>query len=249
MEPILPVQPAQPAHAVQTARAFFAAFATRRPASLHGIHATPVDGSASSAGRSGFAADVGAPPVAAAFGSSIEAPRPQPDPATLNDSAYDAYDASAYGAEALVAGNWPTTRSGDFEYDQSSGLSSDLRPTGSSEYHDFTLPDLTPLEPDIPPAVEPVVPSAPTAGSKTASQTGSVSVLFPGAVVPGVDEAAAATLSSAFGGPSASQPLMIPPPAMRPAATELSLDAIFGEDEVAIEAEQFSSWLSGLKKK
>ena len=121
-------------------------------------------------------------------------------------------------------------------------------------------------------------------------QTGSVNVLFPGQSIPVPDEAAAATLSSAFGGPTQSGA-----PAgttARPAPTELSLDSIFrdavppveprressafsfdqffgesparspsgsptprdrpatpAKDDESGDAEQFSNWLSGLKKK
>ena len=228
----------------QTVRAFFAAFATRRPTSLQGVRATLGEGSASVAARAEYGFGIEASPLGTSARESAIEPAPaHPDVARLSDEAFDAYDSAAYGAESLVAGSWPTPRSNDFEDDQSS----DLRARGESEYHNFALPDPDPLAPGVPPAAEPGVPPLPPV-PPVGAKTGSVSALFPGASVAGVDEAAAATLSSAFGGPSASQPLMIPPPAVRPAATELSLDAIFGEDEVAVEAEQFSSWLSGLKK-
>jgi hypothetical protein len=148
-------------------------------------------------------------------------------------------------------------------------------------------------------------PSAPAAPSApevpTPSTPGSVNGLFPDAHVAPVDEAAAETLSTAFGGATE------PPqgPGVRRASTELSLDSVFretpppsptanpgrreqsafsfdqffgydpfangdataakdtpdqastehsgpatgGSTEPAAETEQFSSWLSGLKKK
>jgi hypothetical protein len=133
--------------------------------------------------------------------------------------------------------------------------------------------------------------------------TGSVNGLFPNAHVAPSDEAAAETLSTAFGGDSAAEPQK---PGVRRASTELSLDSVFRESppaaptsptsgtrrepgafsfdqffgydpfangesaskdsartdttkdaptehpapaEPAAETEQFSSWLSGLKKK
>jgi hypothetical protein len=128
-------------------------------------------------------------------------------------------------------------------------------------------------------------------------QTGSVNVLFPQHPVSAPDEAAAATLSSAFGGPSfTAEPKPDAPTASsaaRPALNELSLDSVFRESPAATpeprrestafsfdqffgdtppaapsggasgadsllgdsldvgsaDAEQFSNWLSGLKKK
>jgi hypothetical protein len=148
----------------------------------------------------------------------------------------------------------------------------------------------------------PSTPAAPPAPeSPPAPATGSVNGLFPDAHVAPVDEAAAETLSTAFGGATE------PPqgPGVRRASTELSLDSVFretqppsppagtgrrdqsafsfdqffgydpfangdaagakdapgeastehsgpatgGSKEPAAETEQFSSWLSGLKKK
>jgi hypothetical protein len=143
-------------------------------------------------------------------------------------------------------------------------------------------------------AAPPAAPSAPSAGS--------VNGLFPDAHVAPGDEAAAETLSTAFGGAAAEPP---PGPGVRRASTELSLDSVFretppppsatstsrrdqsafsfdqffgydpfangdgtaskdtvsdaspdhagppagGPTEPGVETEQFSSWLSGLKKK
>ncbi len=158
----------------------------------------------------------------------------------------------------------------------------------------------------------PAPPAEPAPG-RTPMQTGSVNVLFPERPVSAPDEAAAAALSSAFGGPSF-QPELNPGPAAeskteaeaevktdvsaasgsaRPALNELSLDSVFRESPAAspdprrepsafsfdqffgetppaaasgstsgtdsllgdsldvgsADAEQFSNWLSGLKKK
>ncbi len=160
-------------------------------------------------------------------------------------------------------------------------------------------------------------PSDETAARRAAMQTGSVNVLFPERPVSAPDEAAAATLSSAFGGPSFQPDLNAAPAAdartegktgddagakndvsgasgsARPARNELSLDSVFREsppappdtrrepsafsfdqffgetppaaasgsasgtdsllgdslDVGSADAEQFSNWLSGLKKK
>ena len=162
-------------------------------------------------------------------------------------------------------------------------------------------------------------PAAPSAEpvADAAMQTGSVNILFPERPISAPDEAAAAALSSAFGGPSF-QPELSPAPAgavkgepkrdgnadakndapgaggaARPALSELSLDSVFREapsaspdprrepsafsfdqffgetppasapgstsgadsllgdslDVGSADAEQFSNWLSGLKKK
>jgi tetratricopeptide (TPR) repeat protein len=125
-------------------------------------------------------------------------------------------------------------------------------------------------------------------------QTGSVNVLFPGQSVAGPDETAAATLSSAFGGPTQPGAPGVGGAAAgsaRPAPSELSLDSIFREspapaqprresspfsfdqffedappatghaatprdgpatgapEDSSSDAEQFSNWLAGLKKK
>jgi thioredoxin-like negative regulator of GroEL len=135
---------------------------------------------------------------------------------------------------------------------------------------------------------------APTEAARDLMQTGSVNLLFPQHTVSAPDEAAAAALSSAFGGPS---PKSDTPPSSsrpaRPALNELSLDSVFRESPAAspdlrrestafsfdqffgetppalqsgsaggadapasdsldvgsADAEQFSNWLSGLKKK
>ncbi len=169
---------------------------------------------------------------------------------------------------------------------------------------------------DAPARPEPPAPSAEPI-THAAMQTGSVNVLFPERPVSAPDEAAAAALSSAFGGPSF-QPELSPAPAgaakgepkregnadakddapgaggaARPALSELSLDSVFRESPAAspdprrepsafsfdqffgetpptsasgsasgadsllgdsldvgsADAEQFSNWLSGLKKK
>ena len=133
-----------------------------------------------------------------------------------------------------------------------------------------------------------------TAGAvRAAMQTGSVNVLFPQHPVSAPDEAAAAALSSAFGGPSGKTEPQEGGRAARPARSELSLDSVFREspaaaidprrestafsfdqffgesppapqpgavvasdapqgdslDLASADAEQFSNWLSGLKKK
>jgi tetratricopeptide (TPR) repeat protein len=146
------------------------------------------------------------------------------------------------------------------------------------------------------PPVAPVTPAR-EEPSHAAMQTGSVNVLFPQHPVSAPDEAAAATLSSAFGGPSfTAEPKPDAPTASsaaRPALNELSLDSVFRESPAATpdprrestafsfdqffgdtppaapsggasgadsllgdsldvgsaDAEQFSNWLSGLKKK
>jgi tetratricopeptide (TPR) repeat protein len=133
----------------------------------------------------------------------------------------------------------------------------------------------------------------PTQALRAAMQTGSVNVLFPQHPVSAPDEAAAAALSSAFGGPSATPDAPAAGRAARPARDELSLDSVFREspaaatdprrestafsfdqffgetppslqsgavassdapqgdslDLASADAEQFSNWLSGLKKK
>ncbi len=127
-----------------------------------------------------------------------------------------------------------------------------------------------------------------TVAERQPMQTGSVDILFSEPPAP-ESEHAAATLSSAFGGPThvaAAQPPLAPARPPKPPA-ELSLDQIFGESataepsrrepgafsfdqffrdgttspggspsdggaeslESASDAEQFSSWLAGLKKK
>jgi tetratricopeptide (TPR) repeat protein len=143
--------------------------------------------------------------------------------------------------------------------------------------------------------------AAMTQPSREAMQTGSVNVLFPQHPISAPDEAAAAALSNAFGGPSfAAEPKPDVKPdapmgsgAARPALNELSLDSVFRESPAATpdprreatafsfdqffgdtppaapsggasgadsllgdsldvgsaDAEQFSNWLSGLKKK
>ena len=172
----------------------------------------------------------------------------------------ESYSVDEYGASSLGAATTNDQRSRDFEYDQTMDLD-DL--SGSNEYHDTSYTfeptvsspsgassapaDLPPAEQHANDARPAAPPPAPTPARRP--QTGSVSVLFPGMAVPGVDEAAAATLAGAFGGTSASQPIAVPVPAVRPAPSELSLDSIFAGDEVAVEAEQFTSWLAGLKKK
>jgi tetratricopeptide (TPR) repeat protein len=62
---------------------------------------------------------------------------------------------------------------------------------------------------------------------RTSLQTGSVDVLFPDTPVVSDDEAAASTLSAAFGGPSPSPEVLGAP--VRRASTELSLDSVFRE--------------------
>jgi hypothetical protein len=131
-------------------------------------------------------------------------------------------------------------------------------------------------------------------------QTGSVNVLFPQDAVRPTDETAAATLSSAFGGPTQTGAASVTGRPARPASNELSLDSIFRESpppteprreasafsfdqfftdaagptsgsgsavpspgaapprdstsdasgaDTLSDAEQFSNWLAGLKKK
>jgi Meckel syndrome type 1 protein len=172
-------------------------------------------------------------------------------------------------------------------------------PQGSNAATD--TPTAASAEPASPPGngaalgTEAETPSAGGAGerpSRAAMQTGSVNVLFPQRVA-GPDEAAAAALAGAFGGPSPRAESPVVGRAARPAAQELSLDRVFRETAAPIEprreagafsfdqffgdtppglqpgappapdaaapseasdvtsadAEQFSSWLSGLKKK
>jgi tetratricopeptide (TPR) repeat protein len=185
--------------------------------------------------------------------------------------------------------------------------------TGEAEGSGGAVPvEGTTAAPSVPASAEPVRPEAdalhdareepvdggngvaPAASPRKPMQTGSVNVLFPQQSIAASDEAAAATLSDAFGGPSPSA--AVPPrEAPRPAANELSLDSIFressppqepqrqptafsfdrfftdsstapasgvteqppasdtatpeGADPMAADAEQFSNWLAGLKKK
>ena len=212
-------------------------------------------------GAGGEAEEVGAelgvgiePPDLSAFAISTY------DPATFDIGAvtaeHESYSVDEYGAESLALDERTDARTPGFEYDQTMDLGGI---TGSTEYHGYggtfepstTAPSPTPAA--QPPAPEPIAPPPPPPPPpptpRRSIHTGSVSVLFPGAPVPGVDEAAAATLASAFGGTSPLQPMIVPPPAVRPAPNQLSLDAIFGGDELAVEAEQFTHWLSGLKKK
>jgi tetratricopeptide (TPR) repeat protein len=158
---------------VQTARGFFAAFAARRPSTLSAESAAGVD--------------------AAAFARATY------EPAPYDEQAFGSlgFDASAYGAESLIAGGASGAMAPGLDLERSVDVALSARPPA----------------------------------------TGSISALFPGEHVAGVDETAAARLASAFGGPSPSQP-----------ASDRSLDAIFGADELATETAQFTNWLSALKK-
>jgi len=70
--------------------------------------------------------------------------------------------------------------------------------------------------------------------ARTPQQTGSVDVLFSDAAVVSGDEAAASTLSAAFGGPSTTPEVQGAP--VRRASTELSLDSVFRETSPASDA-------------
>jgi tetratricopeptide (TPR) repeat protein len=247
------------------------------------------------------------PPVAAEP-ESIEPPRAAPRPpelptggfgirAGLYDQGSFAEDAfgtpdlgSGFGESSLAepefGGESLTSRRRD-EVDQFG-----LPASGDAESFSFDQTEST-TTPATPAATPPAPPS-----------TGSVNGLFPNAHVAASDEAAAETLSTAFGGDTATPQ----PPGVRRASTELSLDSVFrespppapnatarreagafsfdqffgydpfangetagtatsskeasndaptehpgpaasGSTEPAAETEQFSSWLSGLKKK
>ena len=142
--------------------------------------------------------------------------------------------------------------------------------------------------------------TGPVTSARKPMQTGSVNVLFPQETVRPTDETAAATLSSAFGGPTQTGAASVTGRPARPASNELSLDSIFRESpppaeprreasafsfdqfftdatgpasgsssaapgpgaapprdstldasgaDTLSDAEQFSNWLAGLKKK
>ncbi len=205
----------------RTARAFFSALAMRRVA-----------------GQS-----------AEASGAS---PADTPSDTTYTD---DTFDHAVFGAEAFTELRPPPVRrpSMQFEYEQSA----EMNFSGSAEFHDTASFDTGQMdavapapvesaegeaprvESDAPPHHDPSDADDPQASApRRMMQTGSVNVLF--AEQRGVesgDEAAAATLSSAFGGPSSSpqsgagETAAPSAPAARPARDELSLDRIFRDDD------------------
>jgi tetratricopeptide (TPR) repeat protein len=171
-------------------------------------------------------------------------------PVTAEDVAHDAlgadtFGADRFGAEPLGADALSATNSGstEFEYEQSPEFTF----SGSSEFHDTASFDTG--------AFEALHSEPPGAGARFAHENsvnasldaspdaGSVDVLFPEEPVPSSDEAAAAALSGAFGGPSMTQAMAgvsaighagtagAAHTATRPARDELSLDSIFRDED------------------
>jgi tetratricopeptide (TPR) repeat protein len=208
----------------------------------------------------------------------------------------EAFSDDAYGANSFTGGYAPRASGGILAKEDFGSDSLVSRVT--EEVDVFGLPVRTEQSepqpphaaiPETPAEAEAEVVAAPAAPRNSGQTTADSSVngLFSGSTVAPTDEAAASTLAGAFGG---IQPEAPPQErAVRPAATELSLDSVFREspgdasptrressafsfdqffgsdsnannvspiegvdgndDSAGTETEQFSSWLSGLKKK
>jgi hypothetical protein len=223
-------------------------------------------------------------------------PAPHTDVASYSD---EAFSEDTFGAGAFTGGYKPRTSAGILAHEDYSGESLVSRVT--EEVDIFGLPlrtEQSEPEPEPPAAsqshpteVSAATPDVHEAPPATESHDSSVNGLFTGSSVSANDDAAASTLAGAFGGaqpPTPSEPA--PERAVRPAASELSLDSVFREspasgegatrressafsfdqffgsenaenvspiegdagnenDSAGGETEQFSSWLSGLKKK